>query len=64
VTTNYTIGTSGVVTFTAAPANGAVLTWTGTFSWLCQFDDDELGLWQDFVNRLAIETLRFTTIKL
>ena len=64
LTTHYTIGVTGLVTFTAAPANGAALTWTGAFNWLCQFDDDELGLRQDFADRWAIETLNFTTIKL
>ena len=34
--TDYTIS-SGLVTFTAAPANGAVLTWTGSFYWRCRF---------------------------
>lgn len=32
----------GVVTFTNAPPSGAVLTWTGTFQYLCQFTDDSL----------------------
>jgi len=37
---DYTISTLGVVTFTAAPANGNPLTWTGTFNWYCRFSDD------------------------
>lgn len=64
LTTHYGIGSTGLVTFASAPANGVALTWTGAFNWFCQFDDDELGLRQDFADRWAIETLRFTTIKL
>lgn len=37
-----TVGTSGIVTFTAAPAESAVLTWSGSFQYLCQFTDDTL----------------------
>lgn len=44
--TGYTIGATGVVTFTSAPVSGAALTWTGTFDWLCRFDADK----QDFSN--------------
>jgi uncharacterized protein (TIGR02217 family) len=62
--THYTVGSTGLVTFTAAPAMGTALTWTGGFNWLCQFDDDELELREELSARWAIETLRFTTIKL
>jgi hypothetical protein len=37
-----TVSDSGVVTFAAAPANGAVLTWSGNFRYLCQFTEDTL----------------------
>lgn len=40
-TAAYTLGSTGIVTFTVAPANGAALTWTGTFAWLCRFDVDQ-----------------------
>lgn len=63
-TTHYTIGVSGLVAFAAAPAAGAALTWTGSFNWLCQFDDDDLALRQDFADRWAIDAMRFTTVKL
>lgn len=45
-TGGYAVGDTGVVTFTAAPAAGALLTWTGSFNWLCRFDQDE----QEFSN--------------
>lgn len=41
---DYTVGDTGIVTFAVAPANGVALTWTGTFSFLCRFDDDSLDL--------------------
>ena len=42
VTTDYTISSSGLVTFTSAPANGAALTWTGEFDLPMRFDTDHL----------------------
>jgi len=40
---DFTISSTGLVTFTAAPANGAALTWTGTYYYRCRFDmDDEM----------------------
>jgi uncharacterized protein (TIGR02217 family) len=37
---DYTISATGLVTFTSAPANGAALTWTGTYYWRCRFLKD------------------------
>ena len=42
--TDYTLGDKGIVTFTSAPAALAALQWTGTFAWLCRFDEDSLDL--------------------
>lgn len=64
VTTDYTIGSTGIVTFTSAPAAAAALTWTGAFSWLCQLDEDETELQQDDSYRWSVGSLKFTTIKL
>lgn len=41
---DYTISTTGLVTFTSAPAVGHTLTWTGTYYYRCRFTDDT----QDF----------------
>ena len=38
----YSINQTGVVTFNTAPATGAMLTWDGSFQYLCQFTDDTL----------------------
>jgi uncharacterized protein (TIGR02217 family) len=43
---SYSIGSYGRVTFSSPPAAGATLSWTGTFAWLCRFDDDKV----DFTN--------------
>lgn len=43
-TSAFTQSATGVITFTSAPAAAAVLTWTGTFAWLCRFDDDSIDL--------------------
>jgi uncharacterized protein (TIGR02217 family) len=42
VVTDYTISASGVVTFTSAPANGLLVTWTGVFDVPVRFDTDQL----------------------
>lgn len=61
---DYSIGSTGIVTFTSAPANGAALTWTGSFAWLCQLDEDETDLTQFDAYRWSADSLKFTTVKL
>jgi uncharacterized protein (TIGR02217 family) len=36
----YSIGSTGLVTFITAPANGALLTWTGSYYFRCRFLQD------------------------
>jgi hypothetical protein len=38
----FSVSTTGVLTFQAAPPNNAVITWSGSFQYLCQFTDDTL----------------------
>jgi len=48
--TAYTLNAAtGVVTFTSAPANGAMLTWTGQFARVVRFVDDTLDF-ERFLN--------------
>ncbi len=62
-TSAYTLGTQGLVTFTSPPASGAALTWTGTFNWLCRFDDDAADF-EKFMNTFwRLQKIKFTTIK-
>lgn len=42
LTTHYTIGPTGIVTFVTAPTAGQALTWTGGFYYRCRFEGDEL----------------------
>ena len=57
----YSVSSTGAITFTTAPVSGAVLTWTGTFNWLCRFDDDSLEF-SNFAYQLwELQKLSFTT---
>lgn len=40
--TDYSVSSTGVVTFVAPPAVAATLTWAGTFQYLCMFEEDTL----------------------
>lgn len=54
-TSAYTVGQLGQIAFATPPAAGHVLSWTGSFFFLCRFDNDELdglgqlmqGFWQN-----------------
>jgi uncharacterized protein (TIGR02217 family) len=46
---DYSIGASGLVTFTSAPVAGHVLSWTGNYNWLCRFDD-QMATFEQFQN--------------
>ncbi len=59
----YTLGTQGLVTFNSPPAGGATLTWTGTYNWLCRFDDDNLDFSKFMNNLWEVKSLLFSTIK-
>lgn len=49
VNTDYTVNYStGIITFTNAPANGEFLKWGGEFDIPCRFDVDELQITLDF----------------
>jgi hypothetical protein len=60
----YSIGPTGAITFTTPPAAATALSWTGTFNWLCRFDDDRLDLQQDYSAIWSTSGLKFTTVKL
>jgi uncharacterized protein (TIGR02217 family) len=59
----FTLGTQGLITFNSAPAAAASLTWTGTFNWLCRFDEDTLEFSKFMNNLWECKSLKFTTIK-
>ena len=59
----FSIGANGLITFTTAPANGAALTWTGQFFFLCRFEKDELSLRQIFSGMWENGSLDFRSVK-
>lgn len=65
----FTLGANGLITFNTPPANGAALTWTGTYRWLCRFDDDALDFQRDYGAGedggpiWSLATCKFTTEK-
>lgn len=59
VTTDYTISTSGLVTFTAPPASGAILAWTGSFFYRLRFMEDMVEF-----NEMAYQYWDLKTLKL
>jgi uncharacterized protein (TIGR02217 family) len=63
-TTAFTIGVNGLITFTAAPANGAVLGWTGNFFYLCRFTQDTLDLRQMMTGLWSGGGVEFQSVKL
>jgi len=48
---NYSVGATGVVTFTTAPVNAHALTWTGAYYYRCRFKDD-LQDYKNFMNQV------------
>jgi hypothetical protein len=59
-----TLGASGVVTFAPAPASGAALSWSGPYTWLCQFDDDTLEFSNFMYLYWELKKCSFTTVRL
>lgn len=58
-TTDYSIGSTGLVAFTTAPANGAVLTWTGAFYFRVRFLQD-MAEFENFMHQLwTLKRLEF-----
>lgn len=62
-TTAYTI-TNGVIIFTTAPANGAVLTWSGEFYFPCRFADDKLDTVNFMKNLWEAKKVNLMSVKL
>lgn len=58
---DYSISAAGVVTFVTAPAAAAALTWTGSFYWVCEFDDDQIEFEQIASGLHQVKKLTFTS---
>lgn len=59
----YTVSAAGVVTFSVAPAAGALLTWSGSYYWRMRFDGDELDFEQFLAQFWKTGDVRLITVK-
>ncbi len=59
----WTLGTQGMLNWIGVPPSGGVLTWTGTFNWLCRFDEDAAGFEKFMYQFWNFRSVKFTTIK-
>ena len=62
-TTAFTLGDDGLITMNSAPANDAVLTWSGQFYFVCRFDQDDLTPAQAFNSLWSLDGLEFVSKK-
>lgn len=63
VEVNASIALGGTITFATAPANAAVITWTGPYRWLCQFDDTQADLSAFMFHLWEMKKINFTTAR-
>ena len=63
-TTAFTWNKQGLITFNSAPANGAVLKWTGRWFYRCHFQEDEAEFQQIFMGGWNLEELVLESIKI
>ena len=59
LTTDYTISSTGLVTFVAAPANALAVTWTGTYYYRCRFLSDSISPTQFMQKLYSLSKLDF-----
>lgn len=57
----FTALSGGRVQFSAPPANGALLTWAGSYYWRCRFDDDMLDFERFMVRLWQAKSVKFTS---
>lgn len=57
--TDYTVNSTGLVTFTTPPASGAALTWSGSFYYRCRFLQDMASFNQFMKNLHELKKLEF-----
>jgi uncharacterized protein (TIGR02217 family) len=60
----FSLGATGIVTFSSAPGAGVALSWTGNYYWLCRLDSDNGVKFSKFANgRWAVKQISFTSEK-
>lgn len=62
-TTSYVVDDGRIFNFNSAPANAAVLRWTGSYYMRCAFVDDELGLDKFMAQFWSSDGVEFETVK-
>ena len=62
--TDYGLYPNGIIVMASAPASGASIQWTGTYNWLCRFDDDSVDFQAIADGYWSVDSLKFTTEKL
>ena|ERR1700678_1130278 len=63
VTVPSSVSSTGLVTFSSAPANGATLTWTGSFYFLCRFAENSIDATRTFTINSGTDQWNYETIK-
>jgi uncharacterized protein (TIGR02217 family) len=61
-TSAFTIGTTGIVTFTSAPAASAILAWSGSYYYRARFDTDSLDFEQFMDQLFSVGSLKLTSV--
>jgi len=62
--TDYGLLSNGVIVMASAPASGASILYTGTYNWLCRFDDDSIDFEAIADGFWSLGSLKFSTEKL
>jgi len=61
-TTAFTVNPYGTITFNTAPAEGAAISWSGQFFFLCHFTDDDLTPQQLYQSLWSLDGLEFESL--
>ena len=59
LTTAYTVNSTGLVTFTAAPASGVAITWTGTYYYRVRLLQDQADFSLFMQSLWELKTIKF-----
>lgn len=59
---DYTLGATGIVTFTTPPVNAHALTWSGAFYYRCRFLEDEQDFSEFMQNMWETRQLTFRSV--
>lgn len=59
---SWSVSSVGILTFSSAPAGGAVVSWSGTFYFPCHFTDDSIDLENFMFQLAALKALKFESV--